>query len=88
MSSDCMCYAASKEGWPGYVSVCVDEPQSTVGKEILADFFKDAVKRGYRVERVTRDAAVVGMQEYSAERKRRALSVPAVEELPLFGGVA
>jgi hypothetical protein len=80
-----MCYAASKEGFPGYVSVVVDDASDKCGQECLADFFKESAKRGYTVQHVTRDQAADGLTEFGAERKRRELaSLPRDVQIGLF----
>lgn len=58
---DVMCYAARMPGKPGYVMITVDLPEHAKdnAKEVAR-----VIRQGGSVERVTRAAAIVGMQEY------------------------
>jgi hypothetical protein len=68
-----MAYAASTDGWPGYLCIVDDEASDGQSQERLATFFKQAAKCGYTVDRVTRERAADGMMEFEKEYRRRAL---------------
>jgi hypothetical protein len=68
-----MCYAASTDGWPGYICIVDDEASDGQSQERLATFFHRAAKCGYTVDRVTRERAADGMMESEKEYRRRAL---------------
>lgn len=83
------CYGAVKPGWPGFVAIMMDETDKE-GRKWVAREMGHWVKRGWTVERTTRDKAVDGLRAYDAERTRReALPKPdPITELPLFGALA
>lgn len=63
-------YGARRDGWPGYVAISIVEvPPSAEDAKTFAEWRK----LGYKAERCAdREIAIVGFQEYAAEKKRRA----------------
>ncbi len=74
-------YCARLPGWPGFVAVMVDDSDDKASKKFVADGLRDWVKAGYEIAgKFTRAESVVGLQEFSAEKKRRDAENPPPEQ--------
>lgn len=63
------CYVAAQPGMPGYCAAAVDRPEY---KKDTAKDIAGWIRRGFTVSRVSNDEAGRGLNEYLAEKKRRA----------------